>query len=174
MNISDPETQDAFEQTQMRVRSMALIHEKLYQGTDLAQVDVAKYLEELFTELVQVNDVADKVKYSINIPEGFELDLHTMVPIGLMMNELISNSFKHAFKGRDSGSVEFSIRELADGRFEILYSDDGVGIPGDYNMEDPNTLGVVLIDSLVEQLSGEMTLESNDKGTTYRIRFERS
>ena len=171
MNITDPELQEAFEQTQQRVRSMALIHEKLYQGTDLAQVDVAKYLEELFTELVQVNDVADRVAYETNIPAGFELDLHTMVPIGLMMNELISNSFKHAFKGRETGKVQFSIAELSEGRYEIIYSDDGVGLPSDFDPEDPKTLGVVLIDGLVEQLSGELKQESDEGGTTYRIQF---
>lgn len=174
MNITDPDTQDAFEQTQMRVRSMALIHEKLYQGTELAQVDLAKYLEELISELVQVNDVADRISYEIVIPQGFELDLHTMVPIGLMMNELISNSFKHAFVGRENGHIKFSIVELDEGEYELLYSDDGVGIPTDYNVDDPNTLGVVLIDSLVEQLNGEMKRESGKGGTSYRVRFKPS
>jgi two-component sensor histidine kinase/HAMP domain-containing protein len=169
--FSDERLANAFDQSQSRVTSMALIHEKLYQGDELATLDVGQYIQELFAELVQVNDVRDRIQCRTHIDNDLAFDLHTMVPLGLLLNELISNSFKHAFKGRTSGTVKLAITSLKDGSYDLIYTDDGVGIPLEKIQPTGSTLGVSLIESLVEQLNGRMTVEGGDKGTYYHIRF---
>lgn len=169
--ISDERLQHAFDQSQSRVTSMALIHEKLYKGDELSTLDLAAYINELFSELVRVNDVADRIDYRTDIDSELAFDIHTMVPLGLLLNELITNSFKHAFKGREHGEIELVITSLKDGTYDLNYTDDGIGIPLGKMQPDGQTLGVSLIESLVEQLNGRMTVEGDDSGTHYHIRF---
>jgi two-component sensor histidine kinase/HAMP domain-containing protein len=168
--IADERLQTAFDQSQSRVTSMALIHEKLYKGDELATVDVAIYIQELFAELVRVNDVSDRIQYRTHIDQDLTFDLHTMVPLGLLLNELITNSFKHAFKGRDAGHIKLTIA-AQDGAYDLIYTDDGVGMPLEKMQPDGGTLGVSLIESLVEQLNGRMTVQGGSLGTNYHIRF---
>ena len=169
---ADPALQQAFEQSQSRVTSMALIHEKLYKGDELASLDLANYLEELFAELITLNEVKEHIAYKADIAPGLSFDIHTMVPLGLILNELITNSFKHAFRGRSSGHIRLAISPDGDDRWMLEYSDDGVGMPSRPTGEEEPTLGFTLIDSLVEQLSGTMEVESGPEGTRYRIRFK--
>jgi two-component sensor histidine kinase/HAMP domain-containing protein len=169
--IADERLQQAFDQSQSRVTSMALIHEKLYKGDELSQLDVSLYIHELFSELVRLNDVSDRIKYKTDIHADLVLDLHTMVPLGLLLNELITNSFKHAFNGREEGLIHLGIQRVGEREFDLRYTDDGVGIPDDKRSSDGATLGVSLIESLVEQLNGRMTVEGGPMGTHYHIRF---
>jgi two-component sensor histidine kinase/HAMP domain-containing protein len=169
--FTDERLQAAFDQSQTRVTSMALIHEKLYKGDELAMVDVGAYIQELFAELVRMNDVNDRIEYSTDIDTGLAFDLTTMVPLGLLLNELITNSLKHAFKGRDSGSILLSIHHAEDQVFDLRYTDNGVGMPLEKMQDDGTTLGVSLIESLVDQLNGRMSLDGDAEGTRYHIRF---
>lgn len=170
--FTDERLQAAFDQSQNRVTSMALIHEKLYKGDELAMVDVGNYIHELFAELVRLNDVSEQISYGTDIDSGLAFDLTTMVPLGLLINELITNSFKHAFKGRDSGRIMLAIHMAEPKVFDIRYSDNGVGIPWDKMQDDGTTLGISLIESLVEQINGRMTVEGDEQGTRYHIRFQ--
>ncbi len=171
-SFTDERLQAAFDQSQSRVTSMALIHEKLYKGDELAQVDVGQYIDELFAELVRMNDVEDRIRCGTDIDAGLALGLNTMVPLGLLLNELITNSFKHAFHGRAHGSVMLSIHRAVGDAFDLLYVDDGTGIPLDKLQPDGSSLGTTLIESLVEQLNGHMTVEGGSAGTRYQIRFK--
>jgi two-component sensor histidine kinase/HAMP domain-containing protein len=169
--IEDEKLQQVFGQSQSRVASMALIHEKLYKGDDLAEIDIGQYIKELFAELIQLNNVRDSIRYQTTVDKGIALDLDTMVPLGLVLNELITNSFKHAFPGRDQGMINLLLHRVADNEFELIYSDNGVGIPQEKLSAEGATLGMSLIDSLVEQLNGYLTVESDGDGTRYHIRF---
>ncbi len=169
--IADERLQNAFDQSQSRVTSMALIHEKLYKGDELENLDVGLYIHELFSELVRVNDVSERIAYRTHIEQGLAFDLNTMVPLGLLLNELITNSFKHAFTGREKGQIKLAITDAKEGAYDLVYTDDGVGMPLAKMQPDGATLGVSLIESLVEQLNGRMTVEGSDKGTYYHIRF---
>ncbi|MEZ4740079.1 MAG: histidine kinase dimerization/phosphoacceptor domain -containing protein, partial [Flavobacteriales bacterium] len=169
--IPDERLQHAFDQSQSRVTSMALIHEKLYKGDELTTLGLAAYIHELFAELVRVNDVGDRIRYSTDIDSELAFDIHTMVPLGLLLNELITNSFKHAFSGRAHGQIELSIASQTDGTYDLNYTDDGIGIPVDKMQSDGQTLGVSLIESLVDQLNGRMAVEGGEQGTRYHIRF---
>ncbi len=171
VTITDERIKQAFDQSQNRVLSMALIHEKLYKGDELAMVDVGNYLQELFSELVRLNDVNDSIRYETDIDAGLAFDLHTMVPLGLLLNELITNSLKHAFLGRTDGRIQLAIHRVEGDHFDLLFTDDGVGMPLNKLQDTGNTLGVSLIESLVEQLNGRMTVETTVKGTRYHIRF---
>jgi two-component sensor histidine kinase len=153
---------------------MALIHEKLYKGDDLAQLDLSVYIKELFTELVQLNKVHETIRYRTAIDPGLVLDLDTMVPLGLVLNELITNSFKHAFTGNAEGFIDLRIHRVEGRQFDLHYSDNGKGIPRERMDSDAGTLGMSLIESLVEQLNGFVTKESDSSGTRYHIRFRAS
>ena len=170
--LDDESLKQAFEQSQSRVRSMALIHEKLYKGDVFAQVDLATYLKELFAELVQLSNVRDTIRYRTVIDPGLSVDLNTMVPLGLLLNELITNSFKHAFNGREQGLVELAIHEAGERTYDLIYSDDGTGIPPEKLQGESTTLGMSLIESLVDQLNGHLTVEGGADGTRYHIRFK--
>ena len=175
-SFSDERLQAAFDQSQSRVTSMALIHEKLYKGDELAMVEVALYIEELFDELVRVNDVQERITRSTDIDQGLSLGLSTMVPLGLLLNELITNSLKHAFTGRSKGRVTPALHRAEgappdSGTFDLLYADDGTGIPLEKLQPDGDTLGATLIEGLVDQLNGRMTVEGGTEGTRYQIRF---
>ena len=169
--IADEHLQQIFAQSQSRVASMALIHEKLYKGDDLAQVDLSQYIKDLFAELVQLNKVRETIRYRTAIDPDLVLDLDTMVPLGLILNELITNSFKHAFTEGQEGFINLRIHRAEPGQFDLNYSDNGRGIPADRLTGETGTLGRSLIESLVEQLNGFVTLESDSTGTRYHIRF---
>lgn len=170
-SFTDERLQQAFDQSQSRVTSMALIHEKLYKGDELASVDVGLYIQELFAELIALNDVNERIRPKTDIDPGLTLGLNTMVPLGLLLNELITNSFKHAFNDRNEGLITLSLHRTPDGSFDLQYGDDGRGIPLDKIQSDGSTLGVSLIESLVEQMNGRMTVEGSTSGTKYHIRF---
>ncbi|MEO8589581.1 MAG: nitrate- and nitrite sensing domain-containing protein [Flavobacteriales bacterium] len=170
--IADERLQEAFQQSQSRVTSMALIHEKLYKGDELTTLDVGLYIHELFSELVRMNDVHDRIRYNTDIDVGLAFDLNTMVPLGLLLNELITNSFKHAFRGRNEGLIVLALHRAENDSFDLAYTDDGVGMPIEKMQTDGATLGVTLIESLVEQLNGRMTVDGSSGGTRYHIRFK--
>jgi len=170
-SFTDDRLQEAFDQSQSRVTSMALIHEKLYKGDELAMVEVGTYIEELFSDLVRVNDVGGRIRWRTEVDQGLAFGLSTMVPLGLLLNELITNSFKHAFHGRSEGLVTLSIHQADGEAFDLFYADDGTGIPLDKLQPDGSSLGTSLIESLVEQLNGHMTVHGDERGTRYQIRF---
>ncbi len=170
-HIGDEHLRQIFAQSQSRVASMALIHEKLYKGSDLAQVDLSQYIKDLFAELVQLNKVRENIRYRTAIDPDLVLDLDTMVPLGLILNELITNSFKHAFGNGQEGFINLRIHRAEGQRFDLYYADNGKGIAPEIAGSDTGTLGRSLIDSLVEQLNGFITLESDGSGTRYHIRF---
>jgi two-component sensor histidine kinase/HAMP domain-containing protein len=169
--FSEQRLQDAFEQSQNRVNAMALIHEKLYKGDELSTVDVAQYIHELFAELVRLNDVSDRITYETDIDAGLSFDLNTMVPLGLLLNELITNALKHAFEGRPEGNIRLELHRVEGNELDLVFTDDGVGMPLEKLQPDGTTLGSTLIESLVDQLNGRMTVDADKTGTSYHIRF---
>ena len=167
--ISDAGVKDALRESQNRVRSMALIHEKLYQSSDLAQVDFAGYLRSLVNFLAQsYRQQADHVALDVQAT-SVRLDLETAIPCGLIVNELVSNSLKHAFPDGRSGVVAVSLQPDEIGRWCLRVSDDGVGY-----VATPHTsrssLGLSLVETLTAQLGGTITV-STEQGVTTSICF---
>jgi PAS domain S-box-containing protein len=183
--IKDKETQDIFRDSQNRARSMALIHEKLYQTADLKEIDFGDYIQKLSLELF--NTYSDK---SRNIELDFEvenhlLDINTSIPLGLIVNELISNSLKHAFPVTEShgpANGTFASPHHEDGQIVVKFvkedenyifevSDNGIGLSDDFNIEDNDSLGLSLVISLVDQIHGELDYDGRD-GTRFTIKFK--
>jgi PAS domain S-box-containing protein len=171
-HIEDPSTHDIFREGQNRVRSMALVHEKLYQSEDLARVDFFEYIQSLSNYLFQVYGIkASDVQMEIDVKDFF-LDINTAIPCGLIVNEIITNSLKHAFPKGKKGEIKVRIEPVDPTSFYLNISDNGIGLPPELNVQTTQTLGLQLVNMLVEQLSGEYEVQSK-AGTDYKIRVQR-
>ena len=170
-NITDKEALNIISVSQNRVNSMALIHEKLYSSRNLSHVDFEDYLTHLTSHLLQVYNKKDvKIDVSINAPKIY-LGVDTAIPAGLIINELVSNSLKHAFKERQKGKIDISIVEPEKNEYLLNVKDDGIGISGDTG--GTNSLGLQLVQMLTKQLSGEICIKNNH-GTEISVKFKES
>jgi PAS domain S-box-containing protein len=169
-NIKNEEVRRMFMESQNRIKSMALIHEKLYMEGDLLRINFRKYVESLVGDLFSSYKVkAGNVKRTISI-EDIALDIDTMIPCGLIINELVTNSLKHAYK--NTGSPELTIGLTADGdnRLVLLVGDNGCGIAEDFSIQNSGSLGLQIVDGLVKQLRGDIVIDRSG-GTAFRISF---
>ncbi|AKB34788.1 sensory transduction histidine kinase [Methanosarcina siciliae C2J] len=186
--IKGSEVLEAFRESQNRVISMALIHEELYKGGELDTLDLSSYIKELaenlfFTYRLSNTDISLKTDFE----ENLFFDMDYAVPLGIIVNELVSNSLKHAFAERDKGEISIKFcrenigecrndieesknEECKSANFILTVSDNGVGIPENLDFENLDSLGFQLIFSLVEQLDGEIELKRNN-GTEFTIKF---
>jgi len=187
-DIKDSEILEAFRESQDRVISMALIHEELYEGEGFEMLNFSLYVKKLVENLFQKYRSGNTdISLNMDLEEDLLFDLDTAVPLGMIVNELVSNSLKHAFIGRDKGEIRIKLRRAESSEFEssravsnnedsqsaifnLTVSDNGIGIPDDLDIEDLDSLGFQLVTSLVDQLEGELELKRNN-GTEFIIRF---
>ncbi len=179
--FSDKETLEAFRESQNRVASMALIHEELYQGKDMETLDFAAYLRELTSELLSSYTVGnERVSLKLDI-EQIYLGMDTSVPLGIIVNELVSNSLKHAFTAGKEGEIRISlfgpenyeIEDEKDLQFTLSIADNGKGFPEKSDFKNMDSLGLQLVNILVEQIEGCIELK-RDSGTEFKITFSSS
>jgi len=171
-HIEDKPALDMFQESRNRIRSMALVHEKLYRSDDLAKVDFCEYIRSLGRHLIMsygINSTA--IHLDVSVRDVF-LDINTSIPCGLIINELISNSLKHAFSGREQGKIHVVLRPEKNGKYKLVVSDDGVGLPKGLDVTQTESLGLQLVTMLVEQLQGTLNI-NNNKGTSFEIVFEK-
>ncbi len=155
--------------SQNRVRSMALVHEKLYGSRDLSRIDFEEYVQSLTASLLQSYAAASSgIGVTVEVDDVF-LSVDLAIPCSLLISELVSNALKHAFVGRDSGEIRVEFH-AQDERYRLEVSDNGVGIPEDIDTRDPESLGLQLVNTLVEQLRGTLRVQHQD-GTQFRITF---
>lgn len=165
--ITDEATLFALKESQNRVKAMALVHEKLYQSEDLTKLDLENYIKFLGNNLFQFLGMKGKgITLTTNIKDIF-LAIDTAIPLGLMINELISNSLKYAFPDGKKGEISLVITRQ-DHTLTILFKDNGVGIPADFDWRNATSLGLRLVCSLVEQLDGTIELDRSS-GTAFTI-----
>jgi PAS domain S-box-containing protein len=170
-HLDDPKAIGMFKDSQHRIRSMALVHEKLYQSKDLSRIDFRQYLENLVVYLVHSYQVdSGRVRLKLDVGDA-ALDINTAVPCGLIVNELVTNALKHAFPGGRTGRVRVTLRPGAEGRFILTVADNGIGFPEAVDFQKTDTLGMQLVTMLVDQLDGTLTLERK-RGTAFRIAFK--
>jgi PAS domain S-box-containing protein len=169
-NAKDEFHRQMFLDAQDRIRSMALAHERLCQSDNLAHVNMDEYVaslvDHLFLSAKGIGSIVDIIK---NV-ENVQVSLDRAVPLGFLINELISNSLRHAHPNQDRGSIELSLRTVGQDEFELTVKDDGVGIPESVDLEEPQSFGLNLVKLFAQQLHGEMEL-IRDGGTEFRIRF---
>ena len=168
--IKDKASKDIFKESQNRARSMALIHERLYQSTDLKRIDFGDYITSLATELFHTYVVDPSlIELKINVDDIF-LDINTAIPLGLIVNELTTNSLKYAFPDGKRGKIIIDFHPI-DEHYEFTLKDNGIGFPEDLNFHDTDTLGLQIVNSLTDQIDGEITLDKNN-GTEFKITFK--
>lgn len=169
--IEDEVARDIFKDSQSRAQTMALIHEKLYQSTELKKLDVQDYMESLARDIYHAY-IKDPQKIQLNFKvEEHLLDINTVIPLGLILNEILTNSFKYAFPGDAAGVVNVKFAKKENKEFLLEVADDGVGLPPDFHEKKTGSLGMLLIHSLTEQIKGEIEINS-EKGTQIRIKFQ--
>ena len=167
---------------------MSLIHEELYKGGGVDTFDFSSYIKELTENLFLTYRLGNtNISLNLDLEENLFFDMDIATPLGLIINELVSNSLKHAFIGRDKGEIRIKLYREESAEFEssravinnedfqrtgftLTVSDNGVGIPENLDIEDLDSLGFQLVTSLVDQLDGELELKRNN-GTEFTMRF---
>lgn len=168
--IKDKESLDIFKESQNRARSMALIHERLYQSTDLKRINFGEYIRTLSTELFHAYEAdPGSVLLKINVEDIF-LDVNTAVPLGLIVNELITNSIQHAFPKGMKGEICIDFHPK-DEQYEFIVKDDGKGFLNNVDFRNTDSLGLQIVNSLTDQIDGEIEFDG-EKGTEFKIIFE--
>jgi two-component sensor histidine kinase len=171
-SIDDEKTQYALEQTQNRIFTMSLIHQKLYQSDSLSTIDVHEFLTSLVEHLVQSHEMGENRVSTEFYFDSVDLVLDQAIPCGLIVNELITNSLKYAFPDRN-GSIFLSLKEEGCDILCLMVTDNGIGFPKDFNHEESSTLGMKLVKNLALQLEGEVEIDfnPNSNGTKIKVRF---
>jgi PAS domain S-box-containing protein len=168
----EEQTVQLLQESQERVRSMALVHETLYRSGNFASIDFSQYVSSLAAQLMQsYRTTACNVHLETEI-QSLGMTIDQAVPCGLILNELISNSLKHAFPGRDTGEIKVSLKREDCGMYLLEVSDNGVGLPAGLDPIATHTLGLRLVRSLTGQLSGSFELVAAGRGASARLRLE--
>jgi PAS domain S-box-containing protein len=167
-SLQDQRALEIFRDSESRVRSMALIHEKLYRSKNLAQIDLSDYIRELAVFLFRSQNAQGRgITLAVQADHLF-LDVETAVPTGLILNELISNALKYAFPGDRTGRIDIKLWADDDNRLNLVVADNGCGFPPGLDFRATQSLGLQLVNILVDQLEGAIELHSH-AGTEFRI-----
>ncbi|WP_370448683.1 histidine kinase dimerization/phosphoacceptor domain -containing protein [Methanohalophilus sp. RSK] len=170
LNFKSDEVMEAFKQSENRVRSIALIHEKLYHSENLTSLNLSDYIEDLVEHLINSYNVnEDTVKINLNI-ENLYLDMDSAVPLGIIINELTSNALQHAFIEGENGEINIDFFKSA-GQFILKVEDSGGAFPADIDFRNTESLGLQLVSNLVSQIDGDIELDIKDYRTCFRITF---
>ncbi len=153
-----------FQESINRIMAMSMIHQKLYQNDNLSQIKIGDYLDELIHEIMNLSFKEQSVQYEIKTEVG-KIGLKTLIPVGLLVNELVSNSLKHAFSDTTDARIQIEIQKEGENYLRISYFDNGVWKDQGGN----SSFGLVLIDTLIEQLEGSKEIRTGENGTTYSI-----
>lgn len=168
-NFNDDKVIDAFMDSRNRVRSMALIHEELYQSKDMVTIDFGDYTRNLLDYLSKSYGIGNKnITLDSNIDDAY-LSVDIAVPLGMIINELVSNSLKHAFKDMDHGRIKVDLT-VRDNKCTLRVKDNGSGFPEDIDFRETESLGLQLVTILTDQINGSIELDAND-GTEFTISF---
>ena len=162
---------DVLTESKNRINAMALIHAQLYESRDLAEINMKGFVNKLLLQLLQSYPVKDtEITKTVSVAD-YPVPISMAVPVGLIINELLSNALKHAFASRNEGKIEVRLTVSEEGKVNLTVSDDGVGLPPGFDIDKTGTLGLRLIKILTEdQLHGTLEVISDD-GTTFNIEF---
>ncbi len=169
-SLEDEAALSAIQESQHRVQTMALIHQKLYQSEGLARIPMDAYIEEVVMYLRDSYCPDQAIAFELDV-EPLELDVTLAVPLGLIINEAITNAFKYAFPGGRPGTLHLSLHQLAGTTCALTIADDGVGLPPHYDPARSRSLGMTLMHGFSAQLGGELVISSRD-GLCIRLVFE--
>ena len=172
-HVKDKHDLEIFKDSQNRIKSMALIHDKLYQSKDLASIDFAEYTENLASHLFNTYSVSSSAIKLVADIKDVPLDIDTAIPCGLIINELISNSLKYAFPDGQEGEIRIKLYASKDDTSTLIVCDNGIGLPEDLDFRNTESLGLQVVVALVEQLKGTIELDRSE-GTAFKIVFKKA
>jgi two-component sensor histidine kinase len=168
------QTKNAFQESQNRVNTMALIHQRLYQNGNLAALEMKGFIEDLFMLTARVfGHKKHNVETEFLIPP-ISLDIDTAIPLGLILNELLTNSFKYAFNKEKNGQLKIELQEHTKGSFTLLYADNGPGLPIHFKLQEEKSIGFKLIHLLAKQMCGTATYHTVKGMPTFTIQLKDS
>lgn len=168
--LSNQDALLAIKDSQNRVHTMSLLHQKLYQANNFASVDMHTYLSELINYLKDSYDLKQKIRFNVSIPH-IELDISQAIPLGLIINEVVTNSIKHAFPSQFNKEITISMKQTTERKVNLLIMDNGVGFKDNFDIAASKSLGLKLISGLSGDINAEFTLKSNN-GTSIILEFE--
>jgi two-component sensor histidine kinase len=166
-SIADPATREMFIENQHRIRSMTMIHERLYRSNSLARIDMPEYLQGLANSLFRSYAVNRNITLQVDVRDVV-MSADASIVCGLIVNELLSNALKHAFPGDRTGEITMTMFPGAHGTYALTFDDNGVGLPPGLDIHTTRTLGMNLITSLSQQLSADVEITTSG-GTRYVI-----
>ena len=172
LSINDKKIVELFKETQNRIKSMALVHEKLYQSKDLSNINLKDYINELANTLLTSYQLSrDNIVLKLDI-DNISVSIDAAIPSGLIVNELMSNSLKYAFPGDRQGEISIILHKTEKGGIQLYFSDNGIGFPKGFDINNPKSLGLKLVKNLTEkQLEGKVELRTNQR-TEFLIKFK--
>jgi two-component sensor histidine kinase len=158
-------------ESQDRIKSMSFVHESLYQSKTLSEVNFSEYIQ----------NIARNLFHSYGRPEGglsiqydleeVFLNLDTSIPCGLIINEVVSNSLKYAFQGRKEGIIKIAFSKVSNEKLKLIVSDNGIGLPDNFDIDKAESLGLQLVTTLITQISGDLSIDTSS-GTQFTIVFK--
>lgn len=169
--LDDHTSKDALLECQNRIQAIALIHEKIYQSADYARVSFNEYVQSLVNDIFRAAGISkERIGVELNIPKN-SIPIDKAIPCALILNELVTNSLKHAFPEHRRGIIAISMKH-DHGNIEFMIRDNGIGIPQDFNLETSPSLGLQLIYTLVEQLNAELRTDFSE-GSSFTFSFKK-
>jgi PAS domain S-box-containing protein len=168
--IEDPQILSVLEDSQNRIRSMALIHEKLYQSDTLAKIDFGEYVKSLASNLLSSYNINTRLIRTRLRVDSVSLTIDTAIPCGLIINELVSNSLKHAFPNGMAGEISIDLSVESEDKMRLTVRDNGVGLPEGFDFKKNNSLGLRLVRALTRQIQGSLNATSSE-GACFQITF---
>ncbi|OPX57871.1 MAG: cyclic-di-GMP phosphodiesterase [Methanobacterium sp. PtaB.Bin024] len=166
----DEQVVNVLKESQNRVKSMFMVHEELYHSHNLTHIELDDYIQRLVSYLFySYYGNQDQIKVKLNV-ENIKFNIETATPCGLIITELVSNSLKHAFPDGREGVLELSLKKSND-KFELIVRDDGIGFPEELDYKNTDSLGLQLVNNLVRQLEGTISMDTNH-GTEFKIIFQ--
>ncbi|WP_263603247.1 histidine kinase dimerization/phosphoacceptor domain -containing protein [Chryseobacterium sp. PET-29] len=162
----------AIQNSQHRMHAMSLIHQKLYQSDNLATIDMSWYIYELINYIKECYSSEKNISFVMDVDKIF-LDVAQAVPLGLILNEAVNNTIKYAFPDSRRGEVQVSFKKSENGEYKLMISDNGIGLPDDFNIDETESLGMNLMRGLTDQLEGNFTLESRN-GLKITVNFRKT
>ncbi len=170
-HVTSEESRTVFKETENRVRSMAMLHEALYQSENLNRISAKEYIHNIASYLFQsYNAVNQGINLHLEV-EDLSFGIDTAIPCGLIINELVTNALKHAFPAGRTGEIRICLHCFDDDRWELVVADDGAGLPKDMHVRHKESLGLGIVQALAKQLQGEMELNVLN-GAEFRIKFK--
>ena len=167
----DEYTKDILQNSQLRIQSMATVHEMLYDSEDFNNLAFDNFVSNIVDAVRNVHQSIEDIAFDMDI-EDVSLNVNQAIPCGLIINELITNAYKHAFDDGESGKINVSLT-LKDGMLTLQVSDNGHGLPEDFSLSSASSMGFTLIKTLVQQLEADISLQSQN-GTAVEITFEKA